>query len=498
MLNVSVDEPIEEIHVNPNPGPQESILATEADIAIFGGAAGAGKTWALLLEPTRHKDIGDFGAVIFRRTYPEIENEGGLWDESQKIYPDTGAVSKENTKQWTWPSGMKVRMSHMQLEKDRMAWLGSQIPLIMFDQLEAFTEKQFFYMLSRNRSMCPVSPYIRATCNPVPEDDEIGGWLNRLIAWWIDQETGLAIYERSGVLRWFIRDNNDLVWADDPETLLAQHPGCGPKSLTFIPGTLDDNPALVQSDPGYRANLMALPLVERERLLGGNWKIKAEAGNVFNREWFKFVDVAPQGGSRIRYWDKAATEDTGAARTAGVLMRQVGKAWYIEHVVVGRWNYLKREQIIRQTAEMDGHDVDIWVEQEPGSGGKESAHATIANLAGFSVHAEAVRGDKGTRAGPYSAQVEAGNVFLVRGPWNGGYVDEMHSFTPTGSGLKDQVDASSGAFNKLARHGNWDVWGGQDVKPKDESQEAQKERSESAGREMAEMVKADGMYWPGG
>jgi predicted phage terminase large subunit-like protein len=102
---------------------------------------------------------------------------------------------------------------------------------------------------------------------------------------------------------------------------------------------------------------------------------------------------------------------------------------------------------MRQTAALDGPEVAIWVEQEPGSGGKESAEISVRELAGFAVHIERVTGDKQTRALPFAAQCEAGNVRLVRGPWLAAFIDELTSF-PAGK-RDDQVDAASGAFNKL-------------------------------------------------
>jgi predicted phage terminase large subunit-like protein len=170
-------------------------------------------------------------------------------------------------------------------------------------------------------------------------------------------------------------------------------------------------------------------------------------GDIFRRSWFSVVDAHPATADRVRYWDKAGTEG-GGAHTAGVLMSRVDDLYHIEDVVRGQWSALEREMVIRQTAEADGKSVAVWVEQEPGSGGKESAEATVRNLAGFIVHAERVTGDKVTRARPFAAQAEAGNVRLVRGGWNAAFLDEAITF-PNGK-FKDQIDAASGAFNKLA------------------------------------------------
>jgi predicted phage terminase large subunit-like protein len=444
--------------VRPQPGPQEDFLSSSADIAIIGGAAGGGKTWSLLLEPLRHANNRDFGAVIFRRTQPQIRNEGGLWDEARELYPALRAVSNEVRLSYTFPSGMTVAFSHLQHGKDVDRWTGAQIPLIGFDQLEEFEERQFWYLLTRNRSArAGVRPYVRATCNPVPDDHEVGGWLNRLVSWWIDPATGYPITKRSGVVRWFVRLADELHWGDSRAELRARfkempETDFRPKSITFIPAKLEDNPILEQADPNYRAALLAQPLVERERLLHGNWKIKTMAGKVFDRSWFGVpLRELPKVARWVRYWDKAGTQD-GGKYSAGVLMGEVvAGGFLIADVVRGQWSSGNRETVIRQTAETDRarHGaVDIWCEQEPGSGGKESAENTIRGLAGFSIRAEPVTGSKLARAGPLAAQAEARNVSVMAGPWLEAFLVEAQNFDGE-HGYTDQIDAASGAFNKL-------------------------------------------------
>lgn len=178
----------------------------------------------------------------------------------------------------------------------------------------------------------------------------------------------------------------------------------------------------------------------------------AAEGTTFQRPWFPIVEAAPAQARRVRYWDKAGTSG-GGKRTAGVLMaRAPDGVYYVEHVLTGQWSAAEREPVILQTARADaarlGNVVRVWVEQEPGSGGKESAESTIRTLAGFAVEADRVTGDKAVRAEPFAAQAKAGNVRLVSGAWNHAYLEEIVAF-PNGA-YSDQVDASSGAFNKLA------------------------------------------------
>lgn len=172
-------------------------------------------------------------------------------------------------------------------------------------------------------------------------------------------------------------------------------------------------------------------------------------GLLFEWEKMTIVDVAPRMKATVRYWDKAGTED-GGAWTAGVKMG-LGEdnLFYILDVVRGQWEAPARERAIRNTAEIDGTETIVWIEQEPGSGGKESAQATVRNLAGFVIKSERPTGSKIVRADPMAVQVEAGNFRVVRGGWNKEYFKEVREF-PQGK-YKDQVDASSGAFNKLSK-----------------------------------------------
>jgi predicted phage terminase large subunit-like protein len=151
----------------------------------------------------------------------------------------------------------------------------------------------------------------------------------------------------------------------------------------------------------------------------------------------------------VRFWDKAATAG-GGAYTAGVkISRLKSGKFVIENVIRGQWSTEQRERIIRNTAENDGRNVTVLIEQEPGSGGKESAENTIRNLAGFTVYADRPTGDKTFRADPFSVQVNNGNVMMRQGAWNLDFSNELELFPNVK--FKDQTDAASGAFNFLTR-----------------------------------------------
>ena len=176
-------------------------------------------------------------------------------------------------------------------------------------------------------------------------------------------------------------------------------------------------------------------------------------GGMFKVEWFtSILPTLPNDvTSWIRYWDKAGTAGGDGSRTAGALMgaRRNGR-FVLADIVKGRWSSADREAVIKATAAMDMArygPVTVWVEQEPGSGGKESAENTVKNLVGLDCKIERVTGAKEVRAEPFASQCMVGNVDLVVGTWNEEFINEAASF-PAGS-LKDQVDAAGGAFNKL-------------------------------------------------
>lgn len=153
----------------------------------------------------------------------------------------------------------------------------------------------------------------------------------------------------------------------------------------------------------------------------------------------------------VRYWDKAGTHESGCY-TVGVKMALLkNKKYVIMDVVRGQWEASERENIIKQVAELDGNNVTIYIEQEPGSGGKESAESTIRNLAGFRCYADRPTGDKIMRADTFAVQLNAGNVSMLRADWNAEYKRELEYFPY--SKYKDQVDATSGAFNMLVKMG---------------------------------------------
>lgn len=411
----------------------------------------------------RYKNVPGFGCTIFRKNFNQIFAQGGLWDESMQIYQDVkGAFPKFARGQWLFCNDKgevlsKVTFAHIEKDEDVHKWQGSQICELGFDELTHFTEKTFFYMLSRNRSACGVEPFVRATCNP-----DANSWVAKFIEWWIDQDTGYPIPERSGKIRWFIRRDEVLYWANTRQELWKQfnlktdEERSEPRSVTFIMSKLSDNKELMKVNPGYLANLKALSQIERERLLYGNWKIKAAAGLYFKRSQLgDILESIPADVIQwVRCWDLAATEkdDKGdPAYTAGVLMGKRKNGRYVVADVVNKqMSASDVRKTIKLTAQSDRaayKRVRVRLPQDPGQAGKEQAESYIKFLSGFDVTTVAESGTKEARAEPMAAQWQAGNFDIVFGQWNEEYLLQLENF-PDGK-FKDMVDASANAFSEI-------------------------------------------------
>lgn len=374
---------------------------------MYGGAAGGGKTDALLMAALQHVDVPGYAALLFRRTYQDLALPGAVMDRSHEWLRGSAARWSEVDHRWTFPSGATLTFGYLQSENDKFRYQGAEVQFIGFDELTQFKESQYLYLFSRLRrlegSSVPIK--MRAATNPGGVGHE-----------WVRQR--------------FIDP------PDEPDRV-------------FVPARLSDNPYLDSGE--YMHSLDQLDAVTRAQLLDGNWDVMPE-GDRFRREWFgSALAERPAFLSHwVRYFDKAGTEG-GGDYTAGVLMGRAQGLYFVLDVVRGQWSPAQRNAVIRQTVMQDAMvcpRYSVWVEQEPGSGGKESALNTVTELAGYDAHAETVTGTKVVRANPFAAQCEVGNVKLIAGAWNADYLNELCAF-PEGP-HDDQVDASSGAFAKLA------------------------------------------------
>lgn len=227
--------------------------------ALYGGAAGGGKSDALVIEPLRQVHIPHFKGLILRKTFPQLAE---LIDKSLNYYPRVFPKAKYNDQKhtWTFPSGAKVIFGAMQHTKDRTKYQGQAYDFIAFDELTHFTYEEYSYMFSRNRPNGPgTRVYIRATANP----GGVGhGWV---------KERFITAGEPMQTL-W-----EDVEWRDPSGNKHVKK-----QSRIYIPASVFDNKKLLENDPEYVSRLASMPEADREALLYGNWD--SFSGQVFT-EW---------------------------------------------------------------------------------------------------------------------------------------------------------------------------------------------------------------------
>ena len=386
---------------------QTEFLILEASEALYGGAAGGGKSDALLMAALQYVEVPGYAAILFRRTYTDLALPEALMDRANQWLQGTDAHWIDKNKTWIFPSGATLTFGYLDSENDKYRYQSSAYQFIGFDELTQFTKSQYIYLHSRKRRLkgSKVPVRTRAATNP-------GG---------IGHEW---VKERFNVL------------------------GLGGKP--FIPARLRDNPYIDQEE--YEKSLNELDYVTRAQLLYGDWVINPES-KLFQREWFEIVDDYPRENRRVRFWDLAATEPKKGKDpdyTVGCLMTERSGVFYVIDVKRVRRSPLGVEKLIRQTAELDGVAVEIFMEQEPGSSGvSEIDRYSREVLKGFCFNGIKTTGSKILRAKPFSSSAEHGNVKLVRGTWNEAFLSELENFP--GGAHDDQVDAASGAFEQLSR-----------------------------------------------
>lgn len=454
-----------------SPQPKQAEFARSgADITVFGGGAGGGKTAGLVAVSARYIANQAYDFMLLRRHKTEIKLPGGLWSETERLFRHPAINARSyNDYRWVFPSGSTGKLEGLEHDSDVNKLYGTQIPFIGFDEVQHFSEYQFWSMYARNRPKAgspgadKIRCMVRATCNPEPDS-----WLSRLLQWWWDTETGLAIKERAGRIRWLVRlDEGDIRWADSRLELIdalapqwlhdpsnPQNP-IRPISLSFIPATVFDNQILMRDDPTYIAKLYALPRPERERLLNGNWKVTATVGDYFPRNKIEIVDAAPGDAETTRGWDLAATKpsanNSNPDWTAGVKIKRKNGLYFVEHVERFRDDAGVVNTTLRNIASQDGPRCSIGLFQDPGQAGKAMARFQVAMLHGLHVVLIPATSNKITLAKPFASQWLAGNVKIVAGSWNEAYINEMNNFDGLGKVKDDQVDASSAAFHAFAR-----------------------------------------------
>lgn len=451
--------------IRPIPGKQEQFIQSDCQITIYGGSAGSGKSEAIVIDQLRHIDDPNFESVTFRRSTKSLKGAGGIFNKAGSVYKRLGASTRLNDMMYVWPSGATCRYSHLEHGKNTAEenHAGLEYSAIYFDELHTFDKETFFFMLSRLRSNANIQSYVKATCNPAPPEST-GGWMHELLDGFYIDEYGYPIEEHSGVVRYFISDDDgDIIWGDSREELQAQYGmDCDPISFTFISALIVDNPVVCKLQPSYLTALKNMGRVERERLLYGCWKVSPQGSGYFKREWVDaFVDAreVPKRIKTVRAWDLASSikseVNNDPDRTAGVKISLCEDGYfYVESCIT----FLDRPagvlKTLKETADTDGKKCWISLPKDPGQAGDVAFHTYSSPLitSGYKIKKSNTRKGKLERFTGFSNAAENGMIRVVRGKWNDEWISELENFDPDRRNQKDdRVDATSDAYTILTK-----------------------------------------------
>ena len=401
---------------DPTPKQRAFLLMNDSKEILYGGAAGGGKSVAQLMAALQFVDIPGYSAILFRKTYADLSLPGALIDMSKQWlmpFVETKEVKwSEKEKQYVFPSGATLNFGYLESENDCYRYQGAEFSYIGMDEVTHISPTNYRYLFSRLRKpkTLQVPLRFRATANP-------GGAF------------GEYYYQR--------------FFVEGPEI-----------GRIFIGAGLDDNPYL--DAEAYKESLMELDPIERERLLNGNWEIKMQ-GDLFSRHWFTIVPAheIPTGARSVRYWDMASTDPSKRKTknkrepdwTVGFKLAHYQGMYWIEDIVRVQKSPQGVEDIVRETAALDGYSVAIRMEQEPGSSGAITIDHYARNvLQGYDFVGVSSTGSKIERSRTASAASQAGRVLVSNRSRNIlAFFDEADVFP---YGIKDDIiDAFSGAFN---------------------------------------------------
>lgn len=407
------------------PTPKQQVFMNlDCKEAFFGGAAGGGKSDALLMDALQYSDMKGYAAIIFRKSFADLVKPGALIDRAKEwLMPHPNVVWREKDRKFEFIERYGkhtdiisiLQFGYLETENDKYNYQGGEYQYAGFDELVHMSESNYKYIFSRMRRLKGTNLPIKVRSASNPPDDDQGTWVyNRFV----NEET-----KKPGVI--------------------------------FVPAGMDDNPHLDTEQ--YREVLEELDPVTRARLRDGLWTV-VRKGNMFKESMFSFVDNPPTYRRTVRFWDMAATDPEQARKrrknadpdyTVGAKVSESRGIYYIEDIFRIRKGPNDTQTEQTRVAEEDGKRVKIRMEQEPGSSGIIAIKHYEDNIfKGYDFKGIRSSGNKVERANPVSVLADRGLIKIVRGCRNvNEFFAEAESF-PGGS-HDDIIDAISGAIAEL-------------------------------------------------
>lgn len=411
-------------------GKQAEFLSLKCREAFYGGAAGGGKSDALIMAALEYVDEPNYAALLLRRTYADLSLPGAIMSRAEEWLIGSDAKWNDKEKTWHFPSGATITFGYLDTEKDKYRYQGAELQFIGFDELTQFTETQYRYLFSRLRRLkdSSVPLRMRSASNPGGEGHE-----------WVKER-----------------------FIDHPE------------ERVFVPASLADNPHLDAEE--YEQSLNELDPVTRAQLLQGDWRVLPK-GPLFKESMFTIIDEMPPLAHWVRYFDLATSVKQKADQTAGSLLgfRERGTLVIADQVCWKReWpdtrsgicdelgNVLEDGilQIVpKDYAWMEELEKEHELEYRPSYHvGVEAQGMQLALVQDLHrneefirvpLHSQLAKGDKYQRASTWAARAKECGVELLRGPWNRAFIEQACSFDGEGLLKDDRVDSVSGGVELL-------------------------------------------------
>lgn len=455
------------------PSRKQSLYLEQDCLELFyGGAAGGGKSSAALLGALQYVDVPGYAAIIFRRTKPELDLPDSIKARADAWFAGLeprvtwdGSLYGYRFKTRAGQPDATISFGYLLTDKDKYRYQGAAFQYIFVDELVQWIESPYLYLFSRLRKPkgmrqpngLPVPLRMRSAGNP-------GGvghaWVKERFIDFGRTEAGLDVPT-------FIkmrRTGKELPWPpifksppSKQAIRVAKILNKEPESSLFLPAFMEDNPGV---DAGYKASIANLDETDRARLEDGDWDA-IHGGKFFKPEYFKYIPKAPPELSEIRYWDLAGTKDEpgkdpdwSAGVRMGVHRLETGaRRIYITDVTRVQEDPGGVELHVRGTAQADGYAVGVWIEEEPGSAGKNNTHHYGSQvLFGWNVNGHRKTGPKTEFWKSLSSAGRHGLLYLVTAPWNREFVAELCGLTGNDSHAHDDMaDAAAGGFAMLTQ-----------------------------------------------